>query len=917
VKIEYLKFSALGPYPGTHEIDFAALGDSALFLIDGPTGAGKTTVIDAIVFALYGQTSGDGDAREKLRSRHASPSTPTEVELRFTVPAGTFVVRRSPEYERPKLHGSGTTPVKATCSVGRVDGDGSVENIASQVKAANMELCELVGLEGEQFRQTVVLPQGQFAEFLRSSSAERQPILQRIFSTEKFERIENVLAQRAREAREQIAERTEAVNEVIDTFVGRHSLREEIRGDLKSAVAGGDRAAIPITLDRVVADIERQRDENAGAVVPLGERRDASLAALDARKLEARAKSDHSSALAELERARSALDRAVTELAGRHEKALRDLDLTGDDVADVERHARNVAAATDAIRDLQVALAQERGLRGQQDALEKHSRSVRDLDERIAALGKEIGTDIPARIAALEEKLAATRAAERLLPDARRELAAARAARDTRAAVAAAAAELAAEAAKLADGRAELDSARARAQLLQDARLANAAADLAAELADGEPCQVCGSTTHPRLAMAKGDTVTEDEVRTARAHVQRVERDVRTQEGVHQEALRKRTAAETNLAGLGSAADADLEDLAAREARLEAQAAETQSLTERISAEERQRSLGAELRAGKVVELENARRDVEKLQSETAATQTVVQRTARDFPTVAARSEALGRLSDALGALEERRAAVATAKGLEQSAREALAALPDHPEFAATDAAQKALEQSQRELSDAQASLDRLAAAARTAVADKDEILARLKERDDAAAGARVLLRLNELARGNNELRMTLSTYVLTSLFGDVVEAANVRLQGMLEGRYGLRASETASDGRRKAGLDLMIHDAHTDSDRDVSSLSGGESFCVSLAMALGLAEIVQANAGGIAIDTLFIDEGFGTLDGSRLNDVMNVLMGIKAHGRTVGLISHVESMKTQITEKITAVADLSTGTSTLTVSWM
>ncbi|MBM4270386.1 MAG: SMC family ATPase, partial [Deltaproteobacteria bacterium] len=181
----------------------------------------------------------------------------------------------------------------------------------------------------------------------------------------------------------------------------------------------------------------------------------------------------------------------------------------------------------------------------------------------------------------------------------------------------------------------------------------------------------------------------------------------------------------------------------------------------------------------------------------------------------------------------------------------------------------------------------------------------------------RVLLRLNELARGNNALNMTLSTYVLTSLFEDVVEAANVRLQGMLEGRYSLRASETASDGRRKAGLDLMIHDAHTDSDRDVSSLSGGESFCVSLALALGLAEIVQANAGGIAIDTLFIDEGFGSLDGSRLNDVMNVLMGIKAHGRTVGLISHVESMKSQITEKITAVPDLSTGTSTLTVSWM
>ena len=139
----------------------------------------------------------------------------------------------------------------------------------------------------------------------------------------------------------------------------------------------------------------------------------------------------------------------------------------------------------------------------------------------------------------------------------------------------------------------------------------------------------------------------------------------------------------------------------------------------------------------------------------------------------------------------------------------------------------------------------------------------------------------------------------------------------MLEGRYSLRASETASDLRRRAGLDLMIHDGHTGSERAVSSLSGGEKFCVSLALALGLAEIVQSNAGGIAIDTLFIDEGFGTLDGSRLNDVMNVLTGIKAHGRTVGLISHVESMKSQISEKITAVPNVESGSSTLTVSWM
>ena len=180
-----------------------------------------------------------------------------------------------------------------------------------------------------------------------------------------------------------------------------------------------------------------------------------------------------------------------------------------------------------------------------------------------------------------------------------------------------------------------------------------------------------------------------------------------------------------------------------------------------------------------------------------------------------------------------------------------------------------------------------------------------------------LLMNLSQLVSGNNKDKLPLSTYVLTTLFEDVVDAANVRLAGMLEGRYSLANSETAAAGNKRTGLDLVIYDARQDKERIVSTLSGGERFCVSLALALGLAEIVQSNQGGISIDTLFIDEGFGTLDGSRLDDVMNVLSSLKKHGRTVGLISHVDSMKQQITEKITANPDLATGQSTLEVSWM
>ena len=917
MRIESLRLSAVGPYPGTHEIDFAKLGGSALFLIDGPTGAGKTAIIDAIVFALYGQVSGDADAKEKLRSSHASAMDPTEVELKFTVTAGTFVVRRRPEYERPKRRAEGMRVEKATCSVDRVNADGSVVNIASQIRAANMELSKLVGLEGEQFRQTVVLPQGQFADFLKSNSLERKPILQRIFATEKFERIERILAQRAREAHGHIDECTNDANTAIDTFVGRHSLTEETRVELKLRVANGGSASMQMRLDQVVADFKERKDEKAAAVVPLQKRRDADRYALEQRKSEAEAQLEMESALDRMEIAQAELGHASKELASGHPRALQDLDLAIDDLADYAKHANNVKTTADAIRDLQVALSKEREVLDKQLVLDDRNREVGELKTQISLLTTKIDTDLPAEIALLRAELRQASEAETKLPEAKRELNAAIEARSGRTAVAAAGAKLENAETILAACKTDLDGARKDMDVLRDTRMANAAADLAAELKDGEPCPVCGGTTHPRLARRLGDAVTEREIRDARERVQKTEEEVRSLEGGQREASQDLTAAQTTLAGLGSAAEADAEQLRVRVENLDTQAAGVQSLNQEIEYAEKQRDLSFAQKTDKAGTLAAAKRDVETLSGAIHEAQEVVGRTARGFQTVAARNEALSALASALRELGGYRAAVEQAGGVEQRARDVLTALRVHDEFAATDAAQNALDRSEFELSVAQADLANLETAIQDSEIDSAGILARLRQREQTVADADVLMRLNDYARGENRLNMTLSTYVLTSLFGDVVEAANVRLQGMLEGRYSLRASETANDLRRRAGLDLMIHDGHTGSERAVSSLSGGEKFCVSLALALGLAEIVQSNAGGIAIDTLFIDEGFGTLDGSRLNDVMNVLTGIKAHGRTVGLISHVESMKSQISEKITAVPNLESGASTLTVSWM
>ena len=917
MKIDYLEIGAVGPYPGIHKIDFSKLGDSALFLIDGPTGAGKTTIIDAIVFALFGSPAGADSDKFKLRSNHAKPEIETYVVMRFTVSAGTFEVRRTPQYEKLKADGS-TTPHNATCTVDRINHGGTRDNIANQVKAAAVELQKLVGLEREQFRQTVVLPQGEFARFLTSESKDRRPILQRIFATERYERIEVLLKEMSKSARDEIESLKNKVHASIDTFKGRMHLSDELGEKLKAI---GDSAETTDTIAEELANITTDLKDSLEAITAktaqIATKFTEANSTLELRKKEADADEGLARAKNELEQAQANLDDAVSEVASNHGKSLRDVLIQPQDLSEIALIGQSLDSVNSAIADLQAALEEERKVGESQSSARELRGVLPQQEQQLEILGEQVQTHLPNEISDLENAVASgnktlggrEKIVERIkaIEEISELQEAVRALTET-----------------LEVHQKSLDEAIALKRDAEDSfdqlvrqRFANFASELANELVPGEPCSVCGSLEHPEPRKGKGDLISTEMLEIEKQKVSRAEQNLLKVQKKVAEVQSELDTAMGKMKGKDVAKEADLEGLKKDLAELNARAEELKKLESSLgekrialtSAHEKRTSLVAQVAANKTA--------LQALEKNIKLAETQINNFKHEFASVEERATSLDELKSAIKELDNLRGAVEQKQGAFNAATEVRQNLVNHDLFGRVDEAQAISDAVRTDLTSAQAELAEVKKKVETANYDVDLILRNLQAQIKKHDSSRALIKLSGLVAGNNQERLPLSTYVLTTLFEDVVDAANVRLAGMLEGRYSLATSEVAAVGNRRSGLDLVIHDARHDRSRLVSTLSGGERFCVSLALALGLAEIVQSNQGGISIDTLFIDEGFGTLDGSRLDDVMNVLSNLKKHGRTVGLISHVDSMKQQITEKITAIPDLSTGQSTLEVSWM
>ncbi|MGW1323369.1 AAA family ATPase [Streptomyces antibioticus] len=977
MRLHRLDLTAFGPFGGTQRVDFDELSTAGLFLLHGPTGAGKTSVLDAVCYALYGSVPG---ARQNgqgltLRSDHAAPGVRTEVTLDLTVAGRRLEITRQPPHERPKKgKRQGTTVDKAQTWLREYDAAAGVwKDLSRSHQEIGEEITQLLGMSREQFCQVVLLPQGDFARFLRADAEARGRLLGRLFDTRRFAEVEKRLVERRRAAEARVREGDAALladahrmqQAAGDTMelpelapgepgladavltaaaLARSTARERLtvaecgRLAAASAQAAADRALDDVReLARLqgrfgeATERARRLEERAGehqAVrtrLERGRKAEAVAPALDLRDA---ADAEHRRAAEAEARARAALPERFAEAgaAGLAAAARRAAEELGG-LESARRGERRLAELTDERARL------DRQERADDDVLTETESWLADWDATRTALRERIES-------AQEAAARAERLAVRIEP-AQRKLRAARL-RDRLTGEA----ETARARVRAAEQRA-LD-ARAHWLDLKEQRLDGIAAELAAHLSDGAPCAVCGATEHPAPARKDAghiDREAEDRALTAQQDAA----------DTHGRELRRLAELERELAAaLAEAGDTPAETLAAEagelerdheEARREAGALHAAREELRAAEQEHERRTAAQRDAAVRAASRIGHR--ERLDSERATLEEELAQARGAAHSVAARAEQLERqvrlltaAADGARAAEDSAERLKAADGrLDEAAfragfdtpRAAADALLDdtaHRElqrrldaWQSEEAAVRAVLAEPDTVAAAQRPPADLATAERTA-AEAAERLRRASSAQDAAArrcaeldqlsaraadGVRRLAplrdeydrvaRLAGLTAGtsaDNERKMRLEAYVLAARLEQVAAAATARLQRMSSGRYTLVHSDDRA-GRGRSGLGLHVVDAWTGRERDTATLSGGETFFASLALALGLADVVTDEAGGVRLDTLFIDEGFGSLDEQTLDEVLDVLDSLRERDRSVGIVSHVADLRRRV----------------------
>ena len=1021
MRILRLTMDAVGPFPGHEVIDFEAFSDAGRFLLSGPTGAGKSTIIDAIVFALYGKVSGGRDSSDsRIRSRYASEQAKTEVELIFSTSSGNYKVRRQPAYERVKKNGKGVTKQNAKAWLFKLDEQlREVSEPLTKTSDVGTEITRIVGLSREQFTQTVVLPQGKFAQFLRSTSKDRQDLLQELFGTAIFEDLQLDLVERARK----VKKNQEALDATLRANLGvLASLLDEapqldparclvyepvpkVDCEFDPLETAWDSRFKPLTPwlehnqrcanlevsalreqeDKLRSEFAYQRDlatrqerylaltkehEQLVAQGPVQAQRLAQIQALqalsDLKPWHEQLKQAQDQQAVAQRQLSQALALEQLESDERAQAVLQPLDYRGAQALSVQLTAQ-VAALNP-----QVEL--EAGLAGRRRDLQTKTQAHESASAKLAQ-GRERENQLPTQIASKQELLEQLNEQAATLPTAQL------------------AQEQAAQTLKLAKAHEQLVEDQQQALKLQqlvalelkqasqkhkhmlEQWLSQSALNLAQNLVDGAPCPVCGATEHPAPATQGGENISQDQLDQALEEVNEA-----------QEELSQASEKVTKLAAQLEAQPCQLSPAQAREQLQEAKA----TLAAAKQASEQARSCKAQI-AKLNAQLEALRADNQTAQARLAGDAKEIQLlgekieadaaslSCEGFESVAAKVEYLSQLAAALEQLAnaaqeldqcKKRAqqaadsfaaqwAQASANFADHSAKPAAPAPTDPAETEPTQAeptqdtsvanvqdgyaqacqdfagldldALKAtsasyekslsinqaalaelegieltpppLEQTQGQLEQAQAKTQACQTYASTwqafagqvnaQLAKLNELLARRSKASDKDAQ---LLALASAANGDNQARLTLSAWVLQAHFRQVLVFANERLGVIGAGRYELINVDSEEDTRQqKQGLGLAVVDHLSGTTRSPRTLSGGESFYVSLALALALADVVATQNGGIEMNTLFIDEGFGSLDEGTLAEVMDVLSALHSGGRVVGIVSHVSELKRAI----------------------
>ncbi|NDL68262.1 AAA family ATPase [Anaerotalea alkaliphila] len=1025
-----LEMSAFGPYAKVQTIDFTELSDRRLFLVTGPTGAGKTTIFDAISYALYGESSGDLRTAEGLRSHFAREGDLTKVTLEFSLRGKTYRVERVPRQTKKKTRGEGFTEQAPTAELVLLEGEEAPARVVVGISEVNAKVEEVIGLNAQQFKQIMMIPQGEFRKLLTASSKDREQVLNKLFDTELYGMVQRQLEEERKKTANEldgIKERRSYVLDKIKVPDGEHPLARMLELSDKNMAAileeldrllGEDSQALGVLQGEVQA-LERKRtrelEARAGAqamnekiarhrileeslkahlegaegnrrreeVLDLGRKawqvrpleeallerareRDGKATALDrtrtawesARKSleeaeegvqkakspeQARKREDRKSLLQNL--------RSMVEKAGKLEALREKLELLDGKLEALrKRQLLEEEQRKEEGLALDKALAQRETLDGADEALMRTREAYKEGKDRLNLLAKAL---LQLEEAAGREKpLEAAQARVRVLEK-------------------------------------DWQEAARNLQALQRDYHLNQAALLAKELASGMPCPVCGSLEHPAPAQAVSRIVEASDLEAGeelRAKAQqrhqaaldarrdlKAERETFLAQGLAlleelgpeftgrtrtwlAEEQKSRSAALQGLEQAGKTLlaqvelrkklDLDIKGMGERKASWERES--------RQAAEEEKRLLGDwNLLQGQkdaleqdvpvqwrekgpllqeigtleetvrkeeehLVELEHLR-DKEKetatgLQASLGALEETLASLARTleegerkfkealeekgFPGVEAyraaamEPEAMERLEEEIR--NHQTTGIRLNQSLADSSREIQGAAPIPLE--GFDSAIRLLEERRDSL---QTSLGQTRGRLEDNTKTREELLEIRRSLETLEESYGVVGRLAAVANGRNQKNITFERYVLAALLADIVEAANLRLSKMTGNRYQLRRADAVEDKRKQAGLDLEVFDEYTGRARPVRTLSGGETFKASLAMALGLSDVVQSYAGGVQLDTMFIDEGFGTLDPESLDQAISCLIDLQKMGRMIGIISHVPELKERIDARL------------------
>jgi exonuclease SbcC len=1002
-----LTIEAFGPFAGQESVDFTALGSNPLFLINGATGAGKSTILDAICFALYGQTTGAERDGSQMRCDFAKPDQLTKVTLKFSLGDKHYRISRVPQQEKPKSRGEGTTSHSAEAQFWELDG--TVEGkllVSKKVNDATARVQDLVGLDVEQFRQVMVLPQGKFRELLLADSKDREKIFSQLFQTSIYKRIEDLLKSKASGIKQAVENHQNQIRGILQA--AEVNTEQEVSDELttlapglatalvKREEAGRDKKASEIIKERSEQLIKRfneleqkqtlfvnkQEKEpefnamqdrldqalNAGSIEPLHANAQVSASRL------IRIQQELATSVEKLKRSEQRQKSAVQVFNGAKTKAEEISPLTKQQLQ-LEQFEKQSIELRQSLKKRVLAQAD----------VQASGSLLKDKEQEQAQLNSEQDTReqsikvIQHELESLPEKQIALNKLEVHFQQ-RQELETSQQQEQSKIDVEVKAQQ---DYKAIQESFNQFEIAAKKAELSWHA---GQAAILARDLRDDQPCQVCGSKEHPAPAAGESGLVDQADVEIARDTVANAREVMDCAKQDWDQAVN--VLAQTRLeckrlrTGLGSLADRSLTALQETLSEYKGELAGLLAKQEKLGQlRKRIEAIKVEQSALKGAQ-EALAQQVDKHKVQLVMISTSVAQLLKSIPEKLRETSAIeeklsavksyiSKLEEALDkAIQEQTDArsefdktsshhTALEKQLEEQLIQAtetstvwLEAIQNSlfaTEIEFKAAVVEATEQEEMKVALAQyrSQLDSLTGAIaqmQKDVADKkrpdlealeialgektgvyhqaDEIWRKMDgrnkqlqdiqkkldlahEKNEALeAEYKVIGTLSDVANGQTGNKISLQRFVLSVLLDDVLIQASQRLRLMSKGRYELVRKEDRAKGNKASGLELEVEDGYTGKTRSVATLSGGESFLAALSLALGLSDVVQSYAGGIRLDTLFIDEGFGSLDPESLDLAVRTLIDLQASGRMIGIISHVSELKEQMALRLDVISE-------------